>query len=481
MSFFTSIDRKDFYKALFIASVVPNLIIVIVCLVKDPNIARPFINLDYLLIVLLFSFTNKYLKIIGILLFTAFFTLDALLIALQSLPHNMKFNDLLYLLTSLFDGPQQYRYIVLGVLALLFIQLSLLLFFSPKATTNAYVVIGILLIILKAGQLAINLPINIVNSQLIFFLQNFSQFKASPEEMLLLPSQEENASKPWFEAIQQNKELPHKLLLIVNESWGVAKNSEAQYDVLKVLEANKDSFEFFNQGISNIESITVYAEFRELCHSTTPNMFYIKRTRMESGYARCLPNILKQNGYKTVALHGNSKVIYEREFWHPLAGFQESYFGKDIDLPKDSYGGMGIFDPNLLPFIANKFENNNKLFFYWLTLTSHYPYAIEDIRNRRFDCKQYGITATHACHSLMMQAQFFDALNELVHNPAMAGVDVIVVGDHPTSFVINEKENYKYIYDNKVPWVHFKIKDNITSSYELNDISHLQKSSFESR
>lgn len=464
MNFFSNIDKKDFYKSFFIATIVTNLIIITICLVKDPNIVRPLINLDYLIVILLFSFSNKYLKCIGIVLFVFFFTLDALLIALQSLPNNMKFNDLLYLLTSLFEGPIQYRYIVSGVVGLLFVQLILLLFTSPMATTRAYIATIIIILIIKLCFILTAFPINVINSQFIYFLQNFSHFKATPEEMLLLPSSEKNATKPWFEIIHQNKELPSKLLLIVNESWGVAKNPNSQRDVLSILESHKDSFDFINQGTNTIESITVYAEFRELCHSTAPNMFYIKYTRMESGYARCLPNMLRAKGYKTIALHGNSKVIYERRFWYPLAGFEEFYFGNDIDLPKDSYGGMGIFDPNLLPFIVDKFKNSDKTFFYWLTLTSHYPYAIEDIKNRRFNCKKYNIKTIHACRSLMIQAQFLDAVTELVQKPEMKGVEVIIVGDHPTPFITDEQKNYKYIYDNKVPWVHFKVKDDLTGN-----------------
>ena len=99
----------------------------------------------------------------------------------------------------------------------------------------------------------------------------------------------------------------------------------------------------------------------------------------------------------------------------------------------------GVCDSALFAIVKEAFAHHPKLFFYWMTLTSHTDYPAEELFNHRLDCAAYGLPA--------------DTM------PEMRGVEVIVVGDHPPP-VINLGEMFKYLTEpGEVAWVHFKVKE----------------------
>ena len=90
-------------------------------------------------------------------------------------------------------------------------------------------------------------------------------------------------------------------------------------------------------------------------------------------------------------------------------------------------------------------------------ISSHPPYDRRDIHVDVFDCASFGIgDSTESCRNLKLQAQFFNGLAQRLRSPAMAGVEVIVVGDHaPIIMPMDEKE--RMYVDNRVPWVRFLV------------------------
>ena len=94
------------------------------------------------------------------------------------------------------------------------------------------------------------------------------------------------------------------------------------------------------------------------------------------------------------------------------------------------------------------------------TLTSHADYPEQDLFNHRLQCEQYGLPKeTMLCGSFSLQTQFFDGLAELIKQPEMRGVEVIVVGDHSPP-VMNLGESFKYLTEGgEVAWIHFKVKE----------------------
>ncbi len=91
-----------------------------------------------------------------------------------------------------------------------------------------------------------------------------------------------------------------------------------------------------------------------------------------------LPKILKDHGYKTMSMHGNSGNFYERKTMHPKVGFEKSYFGEYYN--EDEIIGMGLSDESFFKQSIPIFEKNkdNKFFGFMVTLTCHTPFYMPD-------------------------------------------------------------------------------------------------------
>lgn len=463
MEFLKKLDwfnKDDIVKAFLIGILLPNILIFLATIFIDINIVRPPINIDYFLPVILFACANRYFKILGGITFILFFCIDALFVVLRSIPYQITVPDFFYLLASLFNGPLIFKYYAAGVLVLALLQLVLLCYFSPRAKVKSLFLVMFLSIIFSM-VVFLSLHINIMSSQSFYFIKNYEKVMKLPDDVVLHPTDFDNASKPWFDKLSKNEKLSPKLLLVLNESWGVPKNLEVQQAILAKLKSKRDIFDFFNEGASLAGDNTSSGELRELCESKVLSLHGLFGAHKSYGYGKCIPNQLIEQGYNTISLHALSDVLYDREHWYPIAGFNEIYFGGDIDLPKDSFDNRAIFDPSLIPFIAEKFRDNKKIFLYWLTLTTHYNYPEKEIKNHRFSCRKFNIPRDiDTCRNLMLQAQYFDALADLVSKPEMAGAEVIVIGDHNPSFYIDKNgQNMSYFVEKEVYWIHFKVKD----------------------
>ncbi|UYZ85033.1 hypothetical protein MTZ49_05600 [Entomomonas sp. E2T0] len=463
MEFFKRLDwfnKDNIVKAFLIGILLPNTLIYLVVIFIDINITRYPINIDYFLPVILLACANRYFKILGGITFILFFCIDALFIILRCIPYQITLPDFFYLLASLFNGPPIFKYYAAGVLVLALFQLVLLCYFSTKANIKSLFLIMSLSFILGI-VVSLSLYVNIISSQSFYFIKNYEKVMKLSDDVVLHPTDFDNASKPWFDKLSKNEKLSPKLLLVVNESWGVPKNLEVQQDILAKLKAKKDIFDFFNEGASLAGDNTSSGELRELCESKVFGLSSLFAAHISYGYKKCLPNQLVKQGYNTISLHALSDILYDRKHWYPIVGFNEIYFGGDIDLPKDSFENRAIFDPSLVPFIAEKFGDNKKIFLYWLTLTTHYNYPEKEIKNHRFSCEKFNIPRDiDTCRNLMLQAQYFDALADLVSKPEMAGAEVVVIGDHNPSFFIDKNgQNMSYFVEKEVYWIHFKVKD----------------------
>ena len=119
----------------------------------------------------------------------------------------------------------------------------------------------------------------------------------------------------------------------------------------------------------------------------------------------------------------------------------------------------GVCDSELMNVVSAKFKQyaHQNLFFYWMTLTSHQPYAKQDIHNQRFNCVKFDMNPKgDACHNAQLQTQFFDNLSKLIQKPEMIGTEVVIVGDHQPPIW---GEDIKHIRPLTVGYLHFKIKE----------------------
>lgn len=453
-SFFSGINIKDIVKAILLAIIIPNIAVWIMIYLLEPPITRAFINIDYLLPFILFVIPKKTTKILAIVLFIVIYFIDMLVITIQCLPYDVAAINFFFLLQDITKGPPIYRYLLYLVLCIACIQLLLFIKFSKKTNLKSYI---LLLIIL--GTTAPFLP-KISNSQTPFFINNVIKgVSASQDALGLKPTKFINVTETWHTALKNNQPINNQVLFILAESWGYS-NEAILEEQLKVLKSHSDKFEYFKQGANNSKLMTVIAELSELCNGTTDNIRFLSIVNKTNGFDNCLPNLLGKTGYKSISLHSNVGILYNREHWYPLAGFQEILFGNDVDLPKNSMNDSAIFDLDLIPEVAQAFQNKDqKVFYYWLTYATHQPYSSDEIKNHRFSCEKFDIqTDTDACRSMILNSQFNDGLADLVNMPEMKGVEVIVVGDHSPMF-LKYGENSKYFDMSKVSWIHFKIKN----------------------
>lgn len=86
-----------------------------------------------------------------------------------------------------------------------------------------------------------------------------------------------------------------------------------------------------------------------------------------------LPRTLKDQGYKTISLHGYKASFWNRHITHPLLGFQKMYFEESYTYAEKL--GLGISDKDFFSQALDLLDTQPTPFFaYLLTLSSHYPY-----------------------------------------------------------------------------------------------------------
>lgn len=439
------------------------------------GLARPLINIDYFLpaILLVLPLPYKLGKIAGILLFMLAIIIDFLMFTMQLFPF-MDMAAVKYLATFLFTAPVRIIALVLiaSVYTLIFpfllnkiknISWKLTVFWSCLGCVFFW----------SMNHLGMEMKYH-DEPGLRFGRNNYyvmnSQFKLYHDEMSniwiqlitsvvpkISPYTNENASHRFKQPYSD------KILLIVAESWGVAREKNVQRSILQGIYNQQNNLEFIEEGFFDFTGATVQAEMRELCLLETQDGYAFSKLPAKT-FDSCLPNVLKNKGYATFALHGSNGVLYERDKWYPIAGFQKSMFNENFPNLPHCEAFNGVCDSALMNVISNRFKEtgNKKSFVYWMTLTSHFSYSRKDLHDARFNCQELGVREGDICNNFSLQAQFFDELGELIKRQEMKGVEVIVVGDHMPPIVDMGKKFdiplHKNIRWNDVSWVHFKVK-----------------------
>ena len=448
----------------FLLLLLPNIAFLL--LAWFTKTARPLVNIDYFLSAILLSTSIRPVKWVGILLFWWALIMDSLMFVMQLFPF-MDFDGALQLLPFILSAPWLYKVLSL-VLIVYMVGMPIFLEYLGKKTNCFHTLllcVPIAVVGYFTGHLQYyerELQANLFGRNNFYYAKSqFELYQSTQDFDFLL----ERGVDPVFSPLKFDQASRHllqpysrKILFIVNESWGQPKNPALQEAVLGGLLAQKDRFEFWESGHFRFVGATVQGEIRELC-SLSVDGFALKRTPA-SQFAGCLPNKLKQQGYTTMALHGASSALYDRSSWWPEAGFNQITTAEYLIGQPTCMAFNGVCDSALFDNVSQAFSTHDKLFFYWMTLTSHADYPEKDLFNHRLQCEQYGLPKeTMLCGSFSLQTQFFDGLAELIKQPEMRGVEVIVVGDHSPP-VMDLGEAFKYLTEGgEVAWIHFKVKE----------------------
>ncbi len=443
----------------------PNIFFLLLAFYTQTS--RPLINFDYLVALFLLLLPYTWVRIIGAFGFLIAMLFDVLMLIIQIFPF-IDFAAIRYLAAFIPQAPAHYLFfvvlIVVGITTLLYIAIRL-----SKKLPFPYPLFSVLFLGIFAYAF-MHLGINYARFDAIMGRDNYyiahSQiqlYKQIKNSDFLLATD----TTPEFVPItdqskhvvsQLQQPYSSKILYIVSESWGELRNKEAQKAIFKNINQNSYLFEFIAEGSLHMVGATVAGELREICSLELINSGFAFSKLKAEQFANCLPNKLVQLGYKTVALHGTSGLLYDRTTWYKHAGFGQRYFGEHFMQLKRCTAFKGVCDSELMKVVAQIFKkySDDKIFFYWMTLTSHQPYSAQDIYNHRFDCQSYNMNPQgDACRNAKLQTQFLDELLELVKKPEMKGVEVIVVGDHQPPIWGEEMNHIRSL---TVSYLHFKVK-----------------------
>lgn len=496
---------KPDYRGLGLALIfvlLPN--VVFLCGAYLTGIARPLINVDYALVCLLWVLPYRLTKWASILAFVLVALIDVMMMAMQLFPF-LDIAAAISLAPFLINAPA--RYVVLAgiVLAYLVLMPIMMTKLSNRWFVKKWSFLSVLTWVVVGGaayhQLKEYKYVSHIQAERFAqsdFFYIHSQYKRYrwvadsefAEHFGKVPQMVpvdiayishhfgvnklgivEPVSRPIVTAENSDRvtgdkgvdigdvprHLSDKMFLIVAESWGVARDSKAQKDILAGIYRHSDKFEFVDTGYFGFSGATVEGELRELCQLDVEGGYGFKKLD-STPFENCLPHRLKTQGYKTVGMHTGFSGIYERTYLYANMGFQKTIFAEQYNNRKRCLPFNGICDSEVFDVVEQEFASNDKLFFYWLTLTSHSPFAEKDMVNPRFDCAKYDIPQGDICNNFRLGAQFFDGLGELVAKPEMKGVEVIVVGDHMPP-VMTRHPIHPYLQWNDVAWIHFKVKE----------------------
>ena len=253
-----------------------------------------------------------------------------------------------------------------------------------------------------------------------------------------------------------NNAIPARMLLIVDEAWGMPHDARVLEKQIEALRTHKN--------IKNLVLTSVYAkgataagELRELCSVIPTRLNFRKLTASTVG--DCLPAKFNNMGYTTSAIHGAHGKMYNRAVWWPALGFDKVFLRETMPLKEVTcHSFPGYCDRTLLPLVEQRLQKD-KVFVYWMTLNTHMPYDSRDVISYRKDlCSPMNDTesSTILCNYQNLHTQFFEGLASLANIEEMKGVDVLIVGDHPPIF--DDQVLRDQFVDNQVPALSFQIR-----------------------
>lgn len=459
---------KDWWK-MALLFILPNL--GMWALAYGMNISRPIINVDYFVSFVLLLIPNRWSRLLGMIALFIALIFDVLMLVVQIFPF-LDLSAIRYLLPFIAIAPKSYIHLFVGGL-IYFILLSFVLWrISAKTRITFYPVLLLAIFALLIHETTTlkyhSFPSGILgrdnyyygHSQVYLYHEmtksSFVRWGNTTPVLSAYPNHKQAAST----RLNQNPPA-QKILFIVAESWGVARKPEAQRMILQNIYQQQNHFEWINEGYFDFSGSTVQGELRELCQMAVQNGYALSRLD-KTQFASCLPEKLRQQNYVTIAMHGTSGRLYDRYDWYQKAGFMQTIFGENLLEKKRCTAFNGVCDSELPQVVLDKFKQhqNDKIFFYWLTLTSHAPFSKEDINGvARFDCTRFGMNPNgDICRNAQLETQFFDNLANILNQPEMRGTEVMIVGDHmPPLFGM--EEIHPFIRWQDVSWVHFKIKN----------------------
>ena len=164
-----------------------------------------------------------------------------------------------------------------------------------------------------------------------------------------------------------------------------------------------------------------------------------------------LPKILGEQGYTSVAIHGDDKAFWNRDIVFNAMGYSE--YIDESKFPDKEYEGMGILDEYLFSLSA---ENIQKLespyFYYMITITSHMPFYLSAEKNS-LSFGQEGTFEDYLKSINYTDKHFGKFLDELESDGELDNAVIVLFGDHEGVSKYYDTANYSN--DRKIPVIFY--------------------------
>lgn len=228
------------------------------------------------------------------------------------------------------------------------------------------------------------------------------------------------------------------LLIVVVEGMGAYADPEDRQLLKAVLTKNLPEGRFrIEDGQTYYSGSTTGAASRELCNRWGDYIDYLTGAPTDN----CLPNELDAAGYDTIAFHGFTMDMFQRDKWYPRIGFRKMEFMDQLPVEQPEnfvqrcgsvFTGLCDADVGKAVHQALKSEPDSPKFIYWLTLNSHIPYV--DSQEDTMACRTAApkIANKTVCELSNLWAIVFEQVNQIAADPDLAATDILIVGDHHT-------------------------------------------------
>jgi hypothetical protein len=426
-------------------------------------LARPLVDVDYLLVGVLWPWVPVWLGTAG---FAVALALD---FVMSTAPiFHFKTVSLMQSILDAFHLDPAYGGLAFGLIVLAIAGISFAVAWAVRHSRRLWQLSGVMLfaaaatfaldVMLSANAFRANdnqtLATNIATSAL-FNISRAVRATLSSQSTMPIVHDVPSATLPVFRALGDGSRLPNRVVVVVVESLGEFVEPAANKLQFAALE-NADLARRYRIEKGNVEfaGSTVPGELRELCRI---RLIVTHPDPAQLPVAQCLPAMLRKRGYRSIAAHGFSGSLFDRSRWYPALGFDESLFIQDIDriLGRKSRCGVsfpGACDTDVVSLLSRRlFEQaDHRIFAYWMTLNAHLPvYAPPG--SSAIACESSRATTDAAqCNLVRHHDMVMAAIRDLALSPDLPPTLFVIVGDHMPPFFSKGQRN---LYDQQhVPY-----------------------------
>ncbi len=250
------------------------------------------------------------------------------------------------------------------------------------------------------------------------------------------------------------------LLIVMVEGLGAFAKPEMHALFANTLQANLPAGRYqMKSGVSSYVGSTTGATSRELCGKWGSFLTYLGNGKQD-----CLPRRLSENGYETVAYHGRSHIMFERDKWYPAIGFERlNFFDQLVKQSGSRLTGrcgsvfVGLCDVQVADIVRDDLlkPGPEPKMVYWLTLNSHIPYSPSVNGTLNCGTPRANISNKTVCELSELWLEVFNQVNKIAAASSLPPTDILVVGDHHTP--LWQREAKDLFLPQKVDW--FLLRD----------------------